>query len=126
MIIDIDLETRSALDLKKVGAYKYSTDCEILCAATFQDDVFIKWFEGSSNGFYPSVFKKQIEEWVEAGHIFRAHNAAFEWCVLRNNLGIEIPFSQMRCSQALALYHNLPSSLKAFSPCRIDHLFFRG
>ena len=80
--LHIDFETRSELDIKKVGAYKYAKhpSTEILCMAYALNDE-------------PVQIVKPDDSFVELGHLFRdvfdgrtimtAFNAYFERCIFK-------------------------------------------
>lgn len=103
--VDLDIESRSPLDLKKVGLAKYarSPETEVLCFVLKSKQGFI----GTSVNSLDRL--RLLSESNE--YIFRAHNAAFEMQILEHQLGIKIPPHRWRCSMALAYYHNLPGSL---------------
>ena len=89
MITYLDFETRSALDLKKVGTIRYTRNCEILCMAYAHDDGPIQlWTPGRP---FPDLKPP-----------FSAHNYIFEYLVLKNVLGIKTNIEDWLCSMALA------------------------
>lgn len=119
-MIYIDFETRSELDLKKVGAWLYSkhSSTEILCMAFRYENISVElWepdlFDNTKNDlpFSIGIFQGQKEKLIEA------HNAYFERCIWEN---ICIPRydwprvlpSQWRCSAAKAASCSLPRSLE--------------
>jgi DNA polymerase bacteriophage-type len=75
-----DFETRSELNLKKVGAWRYSThpSTQVLCLGYALDSGPIRvWRPGDP-------VPADLLEAVEAGCLFEAHNSFFEWCVWMN------------------------------------------
>ena len=89
MITYLDFETRSGLDLKKVGTIRYTQNCEILCMAYAHDDGPIQlWTPGRP---FPDLKPP-----------FSAHNYIFEYLVLKNVLGIKTTLEDWLCSMALA------------------------
>lgn len=125
MFIDIDFETRSAANLKRVGAHKYSCDptFDILCVAFHVGDE--DPFSGvdvsdSARGLAfdgdRSVWKKLKDLAKDPSVSFRAHNSAFEYTIWHNYLVPKFKFpvvvpSRWACSAALAAYKSLPRAL---------------
>jgi DNA polymerase bacteriophage-type len=109
-----DYETRSALDLSDVGAWRYSTDSstDIWCCAFAIDDGEIKlWTPG-----YP-VPKEFVEAARNPDWLVTAFNDQFERYVEQHILGPRygfptVPTERHRCLQASAAAHALPASLK--------------
>jgi len=107
-MIYIDFETRSRVDLKKVGAWVYSLhpSTEILCMAWAVDDGPVQIWSPEMDLSFPS------------GHNFEAHNAFFEKSIWQNIMVdrhqfSEIPYDQWHCSAALCAAHSLPRGLDA-------------
>lgn len=114
MRLHLDFETRSALDVRKVGAWIYSTHptTDILCAGFAVDDAPV------------SVLKPETLidfELAEASEnkatIFCAHNAMFEYCIWHNILvkryGYQpIPVERWLCTSAKACNMSLPRALE--------------
>jgi hypothetical protein len=94
----IDIETRSKLDLKKYGAYRYAADAstEVLCAAWALEDGPVQlWIAGQ-----PAP--KDLAAHICAGGKVLAHNASFERLIFREILGPQhgrpVPeIEQFRC-----------------------------
>lgn len=112
MVVVIDFETRSELDLKKSGTFVYSDDSstDILCMAYQVDDQPPGlWIPTNP---LPDFMKK-----ITRDTIFVAHNALFEHCIW-NAVGIKkyhfpnIHASQWCCTMQMALSLGLPRSLK--------------
>ena len=110
--IHLDLETRSAVDLRKAGLYVYAEDptTDVWCAAWCIGDAPIHiWTPGQP---FPSV----LGDYLAAGALVYAHNAGFEsalWAhVLTPRYGWPaVPFEQMRCTAAMAAAMALPRDL---------------
>lgn len=118
-----DFETRSACDLKKAGAYKYSLDptTQPTCFSFklhgepmmyFQDlaEINTEW------KYKTSRFKRLWMQLIEEGYEFSAHNSFFERCIYDNilvrRLGWpKIPPRLRRCTAAKAAACALPRNL---------------
>ncbi|MCP4538517.1 MAG: XRE family transcriptional regulator [Chloroflexi bacterium] len=112
-IAHIDFETRSAADLRKVGAHKYAMHktTDVLCMAyAFDDEPVQLWKQGEE-------LPVDLMQHVEAGGSVVAHNSSFElaiWNALIVDLGgPELTPEQCRCTMAMALAMGLPASLDA-------------
>lgn len=109
-----DFETRSTLNLKKVGAHQYSShpDTDVWCCAYAVDNEPVKlWIPGDSiplelivaaqnTGWTVSAFNDQFERLIEQ-HIM---GPRYGWPI--------IPIEKHRCSMAAALALALPGNLK--------------
>jgi DNA polymerase len=112
-VLHIDLESRSAVDLKKTGAYVYAADAttDIWCAAyAFDEEPISVWFMGDPT-------PHDIIEHVLSGDDIIAHNAAFErtmWHhILTPRYGWPEPaLEQWRCTMTMAYAMGLPGSLE--------------
>ena len=113
MTVSIDFETRSAVDLRKTGVYKYAADpsTDIWCMAykaPWSDDVLV-WQPGNERDIY-------LEDWIMAGGLLSAWNANFERTIW-NNIMVgryqwpETRIKQWRCTMAQASAMGLPRSL---------------
>jgi DNA polymerase len=112
-ILHRDYETRSTLDLKKVGAWKYATDptTDVWCCAHAVDDgpvsiwvpgdpVPPEFIQASSNPeWVVSAFNDNFERLIEQ-HIMAPR---YDWPF--------IPIERHRCTQAAALSLGLPAGL---------------
>lgn len=128
MRVHLDFETRSELDVKKVGAAVYAAhpSTEILCIGFLWCDSFLETFE--------QVQRHEIEAWdlfgVEHGVLnelasnpkieFAAHNAYFEQCIWREIMVGRYGFSPIAlerwvCTAAKAAYYALPRDLERAS-----------
>ena len=79
----IDIETRSQLDLRRVGAARYAADpsTDVWCVGFVVDDGPVQlWLPGSP---VPAAI---IEAAADPEYLFVAHNAAFERAIWRDIL----------------------------------------
>lgn len=79
----IDFESRSSVDLKRAGVYRYAQheSTDIWCMAyAFGDGPVQVWTPDQP-------FPADLADWVKAGKPLRAHNAQFERIVWREVLG---------------------------------------
>jgi DNA polymerase bacteriophage-type len=118
-----DFETRSELNLKKVGAWRYSThpSTEVLCLGYALDHGPVKiWRPGMPR---PADLIRAIER----GAIFEAHNAFFEWCIWLNVLVKRhgwpmLNMKKIVCTAARAAMACLPRALdNALIVSGLDH-----
>lgn len=113
--IYLDFETRSMVDIKKVGTVNYSKDAttEVLCCAVSDDRHHPIILNADELKSYNILCAKAQDK----NCLFVAHNAFFERCIWENLLvkryGYpEIPLNRWRCSMAKASAHGLPKSLE--------------
>ena len=113
MVVSIDFETRSAVDLRKTGVYKYAADpsTDIWCMAykaPWSDDVLV-WMPGDERDTY-------LEDWIMAGGLLSAWNANFERTIW-NEIMVgryqwpRTNIKQWRCTMAQASAMGLPRAL---------------
>lgn len=110
-LVFIDCETRSELDLKKVGMDRYSHDCQLLMIGYALDDA-------EPDLWVPSVIPKapDLVTLIKDPTITKvAWNAGFERSVLRNQLGIDTPITEWIDPSVYARYLGLPSTLALVS-----------
>jgi DNA polymerase len=113
MTVSIDFETRSAVDLRKTGVYKYAADpsTDIWCMAykaPWSDDVLV-WQPGDERDTY-------LEDWVMAGGLLSAWNANFERTIWNEIMVSRYQWpatriKQWRCTMAQASAMGLPRAL---------------
>ena len=114
-VLHRDIETRSRVDLRKVGAHKYAADpsTEVLCVAFAVDDGPVQlWLPGDP---VPPEF---IEAAANPSWIVCAHNDAFETAIEQHVLAPRhgwplIPLERHRCTMAMCLALGLPAKLSA-------------
>lgn len=112
MILSIDFETRSTVDLRETGVYPYAKHkhTDIWCMAwAFGGEEPTIWTPGMS-------LPQRIVDHIEAGGEIRAWNAQFEriiWreIMVRRYKAPKVPMAQWVCTMAEANAMGLPSSL---------------
>ncbi len=113
MIVSVDFETRSAVDLRKTGVYKYASDqsTDIWCMAykaPWSDDVQV-WLPGDE-------VDARLEDWIVEGGLLSAWNANFERTIW-NEIMVgryqwpRTGIKQWRCTMAQASAMGLPRAL---------------
>lgn len=105
MIVSIDFETRSRVDLPTYGLDKYAKDpsTEVLCMAYSID--------GGPVQLYTPQFA--IPQFLfDPKTKFTAWNAAFEYNILRYVMEVPVQWEQFTDSMALAAANNLPQGLE--------------
>jgi len=116
----LDFETRSRLDLKKVGSYRYAEDSstEVLCAG---------WagLRGEVRRWRPQ--DPTTEDWLhyvdDPFVTIVAHNAEFERLILQHKFNRRLPASRFRCTAALCRRYGLPGKLdSAGKALALEHL----
>lgn len=112
-ILSLDVESRSAADLKRTGAARYFEDirADVLCAAFALDDEPVQTWR-NSDPEPPPLWQAH----VESGGLVSAHNATFEYWALKYVLGPRygwaVPdISQMRDTMAQCAAMSIPQSL---------------
>jgi hypothetical protein len=126
-LIFADFETRSVIDVTKLGATRYAMDpsTQVLCLCwSFDDDadVFLWHRAHQEDGKEPWCQKTrrpdELIERIRSGETFEAHNAGFEFAIWNEVLTREFPefdvklkLEQMRCSAAKASCLSLPRAL---------------
>lgn len=109
--LSIDLETYSAVNIGKAGAYRYILDpsFEILLFAYSLDGMPVEVIDMAAGQVIPLWLKNAIKNPLYIKH---AYNAAFEWFALSKYLGL-LPPDQWRDTMLHALYCGYPASLDA-------------
>jgi DNA polymerase len=108
---EIDFETRSSLELKLVGAYRYAQDVSTraLCLAYKLPNQPVKLWHPGLDDPYDLFF------WIEDGGMVEAHNAEFEyviWNMVQRKAGWPaLPWEQLICSAAKSAAMGLPRAL---------------
>jgi len=104
-MLNIDIETYSELDLKKVGVYKYAENCEIMLSAYAFDDEPVEVID-LSLGVLPL---RVIDALLNDKEIKSAWNATFERVILSKYLKYDI--KNWDCTQLRAAYKGLSLKL---------------
>ena len=121
--LTFDLESRSAVALRKCGAYRYAADAstDILCFAFKEHSEPPKiWVPDKFLHLYDFSFDvagaDEFAQAVDRAEVIEAHNAGFEaamWAeIMVKRYGFKpLPMDKLRCSAALAAMHALPRAL---------------
>lgn len=127
MVVYVDFETRSVLDLKKVGMWRYAEDpsTEVVCMAYAIDDGPVRlWHRGydspESEGIVESPPPEDLFSAItDRRTTFEAHNVNFERCMWLHWASARgwprVLDGQWECSAAKAAMHNLPRALEDVS-----------
>ena len=109
--LSIDIETRSSVDIKKSGAYKYarSPDFRILLFAWQWEDDETQIADLANGEELPERERLALEDPSVIKH---AYNAAFEWYCL-NQAGYVTPIEQWQCTMVHGLYCGYTAGLEA-------------
>lgn len=106
MHLHIDFETRSTVDLRKTGLYRYATDpgTDLWCACWELDGVEGVWRPG-----------EPVPDFTQVDIVY-AFNAGFEYAIWSNILGPRYnwpvpPITKFRCVAAMAAAMSLPRNL---------------
>ena len=107
--LNIDIETRSSVNISKSGAYKYaqSEDFEILLFSYKLNDDPTKIVDLKQGEKIPDNILELLNNLDCIKH---AYNAAFEWYCL-NQAGYITSITQWRCTMFHATYLGLPAGL---------------
>ena len=114
--ITIDMETRSEIDLTKVGSYKYSQHptTQIICMAYKIKEGSTKIWKPILDEKFPGDLRAAI---ADQGLNIEAHNMGFEKSMW-DNVAVPklnappIDYDKWRCSMAKAASNNYPQSLE--------------
>ncbi len=109
--LSIDIETRSSIDIKKAGAYRYaqSEDFRILLFAYQWDDDPVMVKDLAQGERVPEPVLMALRDPDVTKH---AYNASFEWYCL-NKAGYEAPIEQWHCTMIHGLYCGYTAGLEA-------------
>lgn len=116
-----DFETRSIIDLPRVGMMRYAQDVstQVLCLCWAYDDDPVIHLWHRDHPWIPKCDRPdELLQRIAGGELFEAHNAKFEYgiwnFVLRREFpefDVPLPMEQMRCSAAKASCLSLPRAL---------------
>jgi DNA polymerase len=108
----IDFETRSTVDLKKSGVYRYAEDesSDVWCCAFAVDD-------GPVYLWHPDVDDRDIRHAIKHSDTVWAHNCQFERVIVKLLMGRrygwpELEINRCRCTMVMALAMSLPGFLE--------------
>ena len=107
--LSIDIETYSDLDIKKVGAYRYAENCEILLFAYAFDDEPVQVVDLTAGEKIPGSV---LRAFTDPEIMKSAYNAAFEMAVLRKQMHIDIYPIQWLCTMVQGFTLGLPGGLE--------------
>lgn len=109
--LSIDIETKSSMDIKKTGAYKYaqSSDFEILLLAYKVDAEQVMVVDLAQGEKVPAEIVEALDDKNVIKH---AYNAVFEWWCL-NQAGYKTDISQWQCTMVHGLYIGYPAGLES-------------
>jgi DNA polymerase bacteriophage-type len=105
MLVNLDFETRSKVDIKDKGLDTYARDpsTEVICMAYSVDQGPVKlWTPGTALPMF--MFQN-------TGVFFQAWNAAFEYNIMKHVLQLDTRWEQMIDSMAIAAANNIPQAL---------------
>jgi len=116
-MIDIDFETKSYADLKKVGAWAYSEHptTDVICIRWGIDDGPIEeWWPGMNED--DSIMPEDLYMAIMTGHRITAHHAAFEISIWMNVMvkkysWMHISLHRWDDTMAAACYYSMPAAL---------------
>jgi DNA polymerase bacteriophage-type len=113
MRLFLDFETRSTVDLKTAGMYRYAEDSstQVLCCAYKVDDQPSRITLRMWNN--PNWEKERLElgALMDKADEIHAANACFERLMSWHCLGLAAPLEKWRCTLAKAAYFALPRNL---------------
>ena len=121
MILTLDVETRSRVDLRTYGVYVYAKDpsTKVMCLSAKVDENPADLWVGKEfqklNLKLPTISSNQLQDLVNEADTIVAHNVMFErllWTYKMQNAGLfEIAFSKWRDTAAKAAMLSLPRNL---------------
>jgi DNA polymerase bacteriophage-type len=105
MLVNLDFETRSKVDLKDRGLDTYARDIstEVICMAYSIDGGDVKLYTPQF-ALPQFLFNPETK--------FQAWNAAFEYNILKHVLQVPVKWEQMIDSMAIAAANNIPQALE--------------
>lgn len=114
MIVRLDFETFSPVDLSKAGLWAYSHHPETrvllataVCETRQKSETFV--YDERAEGADPQ--KIRLLQILQDATEIHAWNAPFEWHLIRHCLGLAVTLERMHCTMAHALYRAFPASL---------------
>lgn len=114
--LHLDFETRSMLDIKKVGLDNYARSAEVLMMGwAINDQPPQIWLPGDPERPFWLAFGQDVGVTFAKGVVFCAWNASFERAILKHCLGFESPIEQWLDPSVLARYAGMPGKLAKVS-----------
>lgn len=110
MLLSIDIETYSSIDLTKWGVYRYvdAPDFKILLFAYAFDDESVEIVDFTAGEELPYRVRNAL---MSKDYIKTAFNANFEITCINKFFNINLDISQWRCTAVMALELGLPGRL---------------
>lgn len=108
MVLYLDTETYSEVDLKTAGTFRYTESCEVMLVTWAIDDGLVNFWDRTNPG--EDYKSEDLLKAIDLADDIWIHNAMFDTSALSAN-GIDIPSHKVRCSMVQALSHGLPGSL---------------
>lgn len=123
-ILHLDFETRSTLDLKKVGLHRYADPrfTDILCGAFAFDDEPVDWWSKYQKLYTDKqLIPDRVAYHITSGGKIHAHNSTFEFeiwnqIIAGGALGCAMISEQMHCTMTMAFAMGLPGALENAAP----------
>jgi len=119
MVLHLDFETRSRIDLRSRGVYVYAEDpsTEILMAGIAVDDNAVQMWYNEIIGVRGEMRLSTLIDALNNAQVIYAHNAAFERTLCQKlipmGLNPDVPRpSRWRCTAAMSRAAGLPGDLK--------------
>lgn len=107
MILWLDRETFSDLDLTEVGTYRYAEQADDILLAYAIDDGEARVWDCTASPVCPDDLWDAL---LDADEVW-AHNAQFDKAVHKHQSLPQVALPRWRCSMAMALSHALPAGL---------------
>ncbi|MBA5724643.1 DNA polymerase, partial [Liberibacter sp. Z1] len=105
----LDTETRSPLQLSKVGTWAYAQEAIVLLVAYAQDEEAVKLWDCTVDPNMPEDLRQALEDSTVT---VVAHNTAFDRVIVKECLEINVPSTRWLCTSVLCRANGLPASLK--------------
>ncbi len=113
----LDFETRSAVDIRRFGAYVYANhwSTQVIAASVCQEagEMFLSWFMNKK------TFDLDLSFLLDQEAVIYGHSVFFEYCIynycLVRKYGVKplLDLSKWRCTQAIARTYAMPPKLEA-------------
>lgn len=123
MIVHLDIETRSRVDLKEVGSHRYAEDesTEILIACVGVGERMLTWVNPRLAA-HDEAENAEVMRLLGDASLIYAHNVGFEQPMFTAKGGVHIPLEKWRCTAAMARRAGLPASLeKCADALQLEH-----
>ena len=119
--ISLDFETRSRVDIRSCGAYRYAEDSStevLVIAVSMNGEKPVTWDIRQPVDVEANPALRLLNEAIRNEWLISAFNSQFEWAILKyvctRQFGFPVPnINRLRCSSALCRSAGLPPSLAA-------------